>query len=278
MKILLYISILYLTTYAKSDIKYFTNYTFGTYENYNGDRVFEEEILDDFKKIETSSNIISETAGKYKLYGCYKVYYKNSKPIKAESIKLNGYYILDEKIVKDKNATTLNQGTVFKFDKNGRETYSYDIDNGETCSKKYLYQYIETHCYIRDKIKQQITKNDAPNYPLDHVDENYYKDNILKTVLSYENNKFTGYMTHENHKKSYESKMFYDENGIYEDIELQALKDLYQKFDDDKNREKFAKLIKERKEEIKNIPDLNLTLEKQYIEKINKLNGYGGVK
>lgn len=272
MKILILLLLSSLSIFADNDkVKYFMTYSHDTYEKYNGYSRFYDEIGKD--ALISSWDYVLPT--KLPLDCYYKVYYENSKLTKAEKISVYGYFIDGKKIYKEKNSTKKNRGIVYKFDDKGREIYDYNIDNSRICNTSYAQQYIEKHCFITDETKKNRIKKEFANYPSDYIEKRYFVNNILKIVLLYEYNKFVGYTIYDKDKKSYENALRYDKNGKYTDGKLESLDDLYQRFNDKESRKKFIKAIKKRKEEIKDISDLNLTFVHQYIEKIDKLNERG---
>ena len=90
--------------------------------------------------------------------------------------------------------------------------------------------------------------------------------------MYYQNSEFLYYST---------LKGTYSKSGQKIDSGLDHMKKLYVKnyaqFDEAKKKQ-FKSMIKERERKLKDMPDLNLSLEKAYMDKIDKLNDRGGVK
>ena len=187
----------------------------------------------------------------------YKVYYENNIQRKADLIKLSGYAYVDGVLHIDKNATKINEGVAVKFDNKGRGIYRYSFETGESCRTFYAIQYEEIICTSNKEVS-----------PI----KNYYEDNQLRIAMYYQNSEFLYYAT---------LKGAYSKSGQKIDSGLDHMKKLYVKnyaqFDEAKKKQ-FKSMIKERERKLKDMPDLNLSLEKAYMDKIDKLNGRGGVK
>lgn len=182
----------------------------------------------------------------------YKVYYENNIQRKAEQIKLSGYTYVKGVLHIDKNATKTNLGVVCKFDDKGRGIYRYSFETGEVFRTYYGIQY-EDVTYISDN-KTTRTKR-------------YYEYNKLKISIYYENNVLLTYGN---------VVTMCDKEGKRINHKLEYMQKLYNEHIDtfsNKKKKFFQNMIKEEEEKIKNIPDLNLTLEQKYIDKIDRLNG-----
>jgi len=185
----------------------------------------------------------------------WKVYYKDKKLDYAE---------FKGKNIKEKN-------TIIKFNKDGKEVYS-NTPNME-CYISYGKQYKELNCTSKDKFSTIRTFRE----------QYYFENDILKTIVRYENEKFSNYAIYstlvDGRSIDYYNILFYDKNGKYIDEDLKNLKESYAEISnfDFNKKSKILKLIMKRETEILDIPDLNLTLKKQYIKKIDRLNNRGGI-
>lgn len=244
------------------DIRYFQSFVRLTPETI----VFDTEMDKELNVIVDSSlqSVIKDKKSFFEHY--YKVYYVNSKPSYVKLIELKGnIYHVYGKIHKDENVTEVDKGIVLRFNKDGKEIYSNSSD-GE-CNTSYGYDYKELKCILKDNLGKTNT------YTIKY----YFKNDILKKAIMYDNGEFSNYTIYStyNDMKSidYENILYYDKNGKYIDTKLKALEEAYEKTFLLDDKRKILKSIINRKIEISNIPDLNLTLEKKYFKKIDKLNG-----
>ena len=175
----------------------------------------------------------------------FKVYYENNKPTKAE------------KMYVENNTTKINLGTVFKFDKKGREVYFYETETDEKCVTFYGINYSEITCILNNEMR--VTKN-------------YYKNDSFIIAIDYIDNQIKTYTKTKKDEENFIKTLYYNQNGKSRDLELEALYRLEKRVTNKIKKKKIQKMIHLEIEKNKNTPDLNLTLEKQYIEKIDRLN------
>jgi len=239
-----------------NDIKYFLDISLvlqNGIEEVN--KNFRNELNKDLNPLNQELFTILKNFKEVPLERYYKVYYQNNIPMKAELIRTIGYRYIDGIIHHDKNLTKTNLGLVFQFDDKGREVYSYTIETGEKCTTFYGVLYTERSCTLDNEV--QITKN-------------YYENNKFRISIYYKNGILSQYIN---------TTSSCDKDGKPLNPILDNLKKVYREnssdFSDSKKK-LFQNMIKEEEEKIKNIPDLNLTLEKQYINKIDRLNNRGG--
>lgn len=217
----------------------------------------------------------------------YKVYYTKNKPIQIELIKTKGYFYDKGKMIKKKDFSIKNMGVIKRNDEEGREVYYYNFTTGEIVESFYGIQYTEIHTFIKDDLKKIEIKKRFPNYILDRKIKFYYENNILKKAIVYEGNKIINYYIYNNLSKEdssiqlgdkskniiiYNAKGINIKPNIYYTLKLKRLKKRYLKENRKEIRDSIIKL-----EKILNVPDLNLTLEQQYFDKIDRLNNRVGM-
>jgi len=247
---------------GEEKIRYFLDYSSPSSNKVcNTLNIFQLEIdntlnsINGFNEIQWMNTLKSK-----KLLGYYKVYYKYSKPIKVEEVNVSGYYYKNGKIHQDKNSTKLNLGIIAKFDDYGRTVYSYNIKTSEMCKIFYGIEYNEKNCSLNGELKKV---------------KKYYESNQLKISIKYIFEEIVEFSKVKIELDGTRIVLDYDGSGRAIDIYLNHLKTIYENSYSltQKSKEEFQKLINKQENKLKNIPDLNLTLEKQYFDKIDRLNG-----
>jgi hypothetical protein len=253
--------ILIVITIQAEDTKYFKSII-----QYPETIAFEGEMDKEFNIIVDSSlyRVIKDKKSSFQHY--YKVYYKNSKPSYAKLIEIKGdSYHIYGKVYRDKNVTETDTNIIIKFNKKGKEIYS-NSSNGE-CNTSYGQNYKEVKCISKDNLTKISTS----------TLKCYFENGVLKKTIMYNNGEFSNYAVYSTYgdmkSVDYENILYYDRNGKYIDMELSLLEKSYKETFLLNDKRKILESIISRKIEISNIPDLNLTLEEQYFEKIDKLNG-----